>query len=105
MFDELNRSFVDLDNSLLLQSDLEPLETEFSERGFELDDTSDNNKLTTFSQYTESCTQSSRSDRQILSTPSPLSRHPRYHPIKDNGITYTFESDPLLYKKIRKLID
>lgn len=102
MFDDMNRSFLDLDSSLLLQSDLEPLDVEYSEKGLELDDQSDPFTPATGTLYSESTNHSAKSDRQSLPAVARVSKHPRYQPIMDNGVTYTFEANPLLYKKIRK---
>lgn len=93
---------MDLDTSLLLQSDFDPLDTEFSDRGLELDDPSDSQMPPTLTQYTESTTQSAKSERQSLTSAPKATKNPRYQPIVDNGVTYTFEADPLVYKKIRK---
>lgn len=102
MFDD-NRSFIDFDNSFLLQSDCEQLEIEPT------DQQSTENNLAEFSNRNEllppcldSTDHSAHSERISNNAIQRGYKNPKYKPICDNGITYTYEKDPCLYRKIRK---
>lgn len=102
MFDEVNRSFMDLDNSFLLQSDYEHPEGELPDMPLLEDRSHDSNTQAPPTVYLGSTTHSSKSEPQSETAIIKGYKNPKYKPIVDNGVTYVYDRDPYLYKKIRK---
>lgn len=95
MFESLNDSYKDFESFLLnpsLEEELEDIPKKEIDSNFDQ----------SFHQNTS--TNCSKLSKLEISYPSIGLSNSKYKPIEDNGLLYTYEKDPLLYKKIRKRI-
>ena len=115
MFEDSNQSFMDLDNSFLLQSDSDPQESLYPEKYpediFEFNRHENLQTVYLNQSYSGSYknTKSYISNnyhgaKQTTLSPNSVYQNKKYQPIIDNGITYTYEKDSVQYKKIRKSV-
>lgn len=100
MLDELNDSFMNLDNSVLLAARFDDLsDVSFDERPLDLPSSP---ALHYSPEQPQVCQLFSTTGSSGSSVAQLHLRNPRYAPLQDGGKLYRYEDDPAAYRRIRK---
>ena len=96
MLDSLDHSFNDIESFLLNPS--------LDGSIFDEIKTENNNEIVSTQNHTDNSHIKSNNIQIYHNFPPIGIKNPKYKPIKDQGNTYCYENDPILYKKIKKKI-